>query len=68
VIRLQQLRLDSLLSVEDLARKAGVSGGAIRRLEAEKGIAQIGTLEKLSKHFGVRPSELLLPVTEKEAA
>lgn len=59
--RLEQLRLDALLSREQLAAEAGVSGRTIGRLEQGKG-AHVATLGKLADYFSVKPSELLREV------
>lgn len=68
--RLQQLRLDALLTAEDLAGQVGVSAKTIYNLEAGKG-ARITTLKALATHFKVPASTLLLPAvshSQKEAA
>ena len=56
--RLEQLRVDALLTPEQLSELTGVHGGTIRRIESGKG-AQIVTLAKLSTYFEVPASELL---------
>ena len=56
--RLEQLRVDALLSPEALGEVAGVSGGAIRRIEEGRS-PHMETLRKLSEHFAIPPSELL---------
>ena len=64
--RLEQLRLDALLTREQLANETGVSGRTIGRLEQGKG-AHVATLGKLASYFAVKPSELLREV-EVEAS
>jgi transcriptional regulator with XRE-family HTH domain len=59
--RLQQLRVDALMTPEDLGDATGVSPRTIRRrLEDGRG-ARIETLRKLARHFEVPASELLAP-------
>lgn len=65
--RLEQLRLDALLTPEQLAEKTSVSAPTIRRLERGHS-AQVPTLAKLADFFGVPASELLRPATTAEAA
>lgn len=70
MIRLRQLRLDALLTVDDLAEKAGVSGKTIRRLEDGKG-ARMESLARLSTYFEVPASSLLVeavPVVDQDVA
>lgn len=66
MIRLEQLRLDALLTPEQLADVTGVSGATIRRLEKGQG-AQVATLAKLSTYFAVPASELLRPADRAAA-
>lgn len=61
VTRLEQLRLDALLTPEQLGEKTGVAGNTIRRLEAGKS-ARVSTLARLSTYFAVSASELLREV------
>jgi transcriptional regulator with XRE-family HTH domain len=61
VTRLEQLRIDALLSREQLAAECGVSDRTIARLEQGRG-AQVATLGKLASFFKVKPSELLRDV------
>lgn len=58
--RLEQLRLDRLMTPEELAKDAKVGAATVRRLERGHG-AQIETLRKLSEFFDVPASELLGP-------
>lgn len=58
VTRLEQLRLDALLTPEQLGEVTGVAGNTIRRLEAGK-TARVSTLARLSAYFAVSASELL---------
>jgi transcriptional regulator with XRE-family HTH domain len=57
--RLEQLRIDRVLTRAELSEATGVGIGTIRRLEEQIGTAQVGTLGKLAAFFGVAPSELL---------
>lgn len=57
--RLEQLRLDGRLTVDELAEASGVSARTIYRLErGEPGVWDT-TLWKLADYFKVAPSELL---------
>lgn len=59
--RLQQARLDELLTVEELAAEVGLSAKTIYNLEDGKG-ARVETLRKLASRFpNVPASSLLLP-------
>jgi transcriptional regulator with XRE-family HTH domain len=58
--RLQQLRVDALMTPEELGDATGVSPRTIRRLEDGRS-ARIETLRKLARHFAVPASELLAP-------
>lgn len=65
--RLEQLRLDALLTPEQLGQMCKVSGRQIRRIEAgDVGRVRMSTLAKLSTHFAVPASELLGPVREAQ--
>lgn len=66
MIRLQQMRIDALLSAEQLGDAAGVSGNAIRRVE-RTGRASLAVLEKLAAYFEVAPSSLLLEARDPGA-
>lgn len=57
--RLQQLRIDAGLTVQQLADKADVPASAVYRLESGKG-TRMDRLTALAKVLKVRPSELLL--------
>jgi transcriptional regulator with XRE-family HTH domain len=68
VRRLEQLRLDALLTPEALSQDTGVSPRTIRRLEKDGHGAQVATLGKLAARFDVKPSELLRDVDAGVAA
>ena len=55
--KVQQLRIDQGLSQRQLAEQAGLSPGAVWRLE-QRGSGRPGTLKKIADVFGVRASEL----------
>jgi transcriptional regulator with XRE-family HTH domain len=57
--RLEQLRIDRLLSRRELAKETGVSVGTIRRIEEQEGGIQIATLRKLVDFFEVSATEML---------
>lgn len=58
VEKVQQLRIDQGLSQRQLAEKAGLSPGAVWRLE-QRGSGRPDTLKKIADVFGVRASELV---------
>ncbi|HLL56727.1 MAG TPA: helix-turn-helix transcriptional regulator [Rubrobacteraceae bacterium] len=58
VEKLQELRINQGLSQRRLAEKAGLSPGAVWRLE-ERGSGRPDTLKKLADVLGVRPTDLL---------
>lgn len=68
--RLEQLRIDSLLTPEELGERVGLSGRQIRNIEEGKTRQpRMSTLARLSTHFAVPASELLRPAHfEREAA
>lgn len=66
MIRLEQLRLDAELTVDELAEKADVHPRTIHRLEAGDGGAKDPTLFKLARALDARPSELLHAAVEPE--
>jgi transcriptional regulator with XRE-family HTH domain len=49
-------RLKKKLSMDELATKAGVSKGAISRIERNLSETKVGTLERIAKALKVRPS------------
>lgn len=63
--RLEQLRLDRLLSPEQLAKETGLHADTIRDLEARRvERPRVSTLRALAEFFEVPPSQLLQPVPE----
>jgi transcriptional regulator with XRE-family HTH domain len=58
-MKLFELRVEKMLSQEDLHRRSGVSRDTISRLEQGKGGAQYRTIRKLSDALEVPYSELL---------
>lgn len=70
--RLEQLRLDALLSRQALARGAGVAYQTVINLEEGKGgRPHIDTLRKLAEFLDAKPSELMrpaLPLDQETAA
>lgn len=68
MIRLQQLRLDAGLSINDLAAEAKVGRLTIRRIEESGQAVHVAPLHKLAARFGVKPSELLMPAIPEERA
>ena len=56
--KLQELRINQGLSQRQLAEKAGLSPGAVWRLEG-RGSGRPDTLKKLADVLGVRPVDLL---------
>lgn len=61
MILLEKLRVDALLTPEQLGERVGLAGGTIRRIEQGKG-AHMGTLRKLVDWARVPASELLQEV------
>ena len=61
MIRLQQMRLDSGLTVTQLAENAGVTRKTIHRLERTGLSGYPEPLHKLANYFDCQPSELLAP-------
>lgn len=69
--RLQQLRIDAHLSLDDLEERCGVSSEQIRRLEnGTTKNPRVQTLAALALALKTKPSELLMPALppEREAA
>ena len=58
VTKLQELRINRGLSQRQLAEEAGLSPGAVWRLE-QRGSGRPDTLKKLADVLGVRPVDLL---------
>jgi len=58
VAHLQELRINLGLSQRQLAEKAGLSPGAVWRLE-QRGSGRPDTLKKVADVLGVRPVDLL---------
>ena len=56
--KLQELRIDRGLSQRQLAERAGLSPGAVWRLE-QRGSGHPNTLKKIADVLGVRPTDLL---------
>ncbi len=56
--KLQELRIDRGLSQRQLAERAGLSPGAVWRLE-QRGSGHPNTLKKVADVLGVRPTDLL---------
>lgn len=57
--KLQELRINQGLSQRQLAEKAGLSPGAVWRLE-QRGSGHPDTLKRIADVFGVRPIDLLI--------
>jgi len=58
VAKLQELRIDRGPSQRQLAERAGLSPGAVWRLE-QRGSGHPNTLKKIADVLGVRPTDLL---------
>ena len=58
VANLQEMRIDRGLSQRQLAERAGLSPGAVWRLE-QRGSGRPDTLKKIADVLGVRPTDLL---------
>jgi transcriptional regulator with XRE-family HTH domain len=59
VAKLRELRRRRVLTLEELAQKAGVGRNTIWRLEHEVMGAQPRTIRKLAKALGVEPEDLV---------
>jgi len=59
VERFRQLRRQRVLTMEELAEKAGVGRNTVWRLEHGVMGAQPRTIRKLAKALGVKPEELV---------
>ncbi len=57
--KLRELRRRRVLTLEELAQKAGVGRNTVWRLEHEIMGAQPRTIRKLAKALGVEPEELV---------
>lgn len=58
-MRLKRLREKGDLTQGQLAKRAGVSHGYLARLEIGMHDPSLGTLMKLAKALGVKPSKLI---------
>jgi transcriptional regulator with XRE-family HTH domain len=65
--RLEQLRIDRVLTPEQLAEATDTSARTIRRIEKRQS-TNLRTLGALGKYFDVRPSELLDDVSSPARA
>ena len=61
VARLKELRVEHMLSQEELHQKSGVARDTISRLERGAGEAQYKTIRRLADAFGVPYRELMKP-------
>ena len=61
VERLKELRRRRVLTLEELAEKAGVGRNTVWRLEHGVMGAQPRTVRKLARALGVEPEELIAP-------
>jgi transcriptional regulator with XRE-family HTH domain len=69
VTRLEQLRLDALMTHLELQTATGVAIRTIRNIErGETDRPQLDTLRKLAGYFNVPASELLLPAIPPHSA
>ena len=58
MVTLREARLQALLSMRQLARKAGVSPTTIYSLESGQHSPQLLTIYKLSRALGIEPAEI----------
>ena len=58
VVTLREARLQALLSMRQLARRAGVSPTTIQLLESGQHSPQLLTIYKLSRALGIEPAEI----------
>jgi HTH-type transcriptional regulator, competence development regulator len=59
VHKLKRLREDQVLSLRELARKAGLTQGTVWRLESGFPEAHPQTIRKLAGALGIEPKELV---------
>ena len=64
--RLRALRIERLLTQEELARAAGVSAATIVRLEHEGAHAELRTIQKLARALDVPPAALMRGAGDRE--
>jgi transcriptional regulator with XRE-family HTH domain len=57
-VRVRRLREQRLLSIQELAQRAGVSVNAVLRVEHGRGRPRWRTLRRLAEALGVEPSAL----------
>lgn len=62
--RLKAIRLQKMLSQEELAEKAGLSRVAVTRLETGRVDARFATVRKLAAALGVEPTDLTAALAE----
>lgn len=58
MLKLREARLQALLSIRQLARKAGLSATTIYLLESGQRTPQLLTIYKLSRALGVEPADI----------
>ena len=63
---LERLRLDALMTVDDLAKAAKIDPKTIRRIEDREPV-HVRSLAKLSSYFGVSASVLVRSAPEPQA-
>jgi transcriptional regulator with XRE-family HTH domain len=66
-INIKRLRQKRGLTLESLARRAGVTKGYLSQVENFRTTSSISTLYRIAEALGVRPAELLAPNTETKA-
>lgn len=64
---LRELRKREGLSISEVSERSGVSPAVISKLERNKSLADLDTLYKVGRVFGMHPSDLL-SLVEKQAA
>lgn len=58
--RIRKLRLEQTMTVDELARRTGLSQGHISKLERGLQTPTVGTLDALAQAFGVEALDLLI--------
>jgi transcriptional regulator with XRE-family HTH domain len=66
--RIRQLRLRAGFSLGRLAKKVGLSGSALQRIEEGGAPASVGTLNDLARHLGTTVAELVRQARVGETA
>ncbi len=56
---LRELRKGEKMTIGDLSKRSGISGAVISRLERNQSMADLSTIYRLARVFGLNPSDLM---------